>query len=131
MMLFSFMGGVSFGGRLRARGSGCRHPKATPPSLRLHTFRAYLLLALGRRLGHSPAPAGPPGESPLAQVARWHCPATESHPRDALPGLPASLLLVGVSELRVRHGPRVPRRGAVATALPPAAPPRHHDLRQR
>src|SRR5207247_7205032 len=43
MMLFSFMGGVSFGGRLRARGSGCGHPKATPPSLRLHTFRAYLL----------------------------------------------------------------------------------------
>src|SRR5207247_5421713 len=42
MMLFSFMGGVSFGGRLRARGSGCGHPKATPPSLRLHTFRAYL-----------------------------------------------------------------------------------------
>src|SRR5437879_12289102 len=42
MMLFSFMGGVSFGGRLRARGSGCGFPKATPPSLRLHTFRAYL-----------------------------------------------------------------------------------------
>src|SRR5713101_6187094 len=42
MMLFSLLGGVSFGGRLRARGSGCGHPKATPPSLRLHTSRAYL-----------------------------------------------------------------------------------------
>src|SRR5437867_2216301 len=53
MMLFSFMGGVSFGGRLRARGSGCGHPKATPPSLRLHTFRAYLPGANGEAEDHS------------------------------------------------------------------------------
>ena len=77
-----------------------------------------------------PAPAGSPGEGLLAEAARWHCPATESHPRAARSGLPAPLLLVDVSE-RVGHGPRVPRRGDVAPAVPPAAPPRRDHLRQR